>query len=107
MAESTGPSGGAGVRPSQADQLFGKIALKNNLVSEADLRKALTELPAGIDLASYLVSKGNVSEKHATAIRRKVEERLRRLESSVGQGVVASSSKRTIHASAGLPRQSV
>ena len=76
MAESTGPSGGAGVRPSQADQLFGKIALKNNLVTESDLRKALTEMPAGSDLATYLVSKGSVSEKHAGAIRRKVEERL-------------------------------
>ncbi len=76
MAESTGASGGAGIRPSQADQLFGKIALKNNLVTESDLRKALNELPAGSDLASYLVSKGSVTEKHASAISRKVQERL-------------------------------
>ena len=75
MSEATGASGGA-VRPSPADQLFGKIALKNNLVTEAALRQALTEMPGGTDLASYLVSKGAVSEKHATAIRQKVKERL-------------------------------
>jgi twitching motility protein PilT len=65
-----------GVRPSPADKLFGKIALKNKLITEELLRKSLAELPTGSDLASFLVSKGRVSEKHATQIRQKVEERL-------------------------------
>ncbi len=65
-----------GVRPSPADQLFGKIALKNNLLTEEQLLRSLSELPAGGDLASFLVEAGRVSEKHATQIRKRVEKRL-------------------------------
>ena len=66
----------SGVRPNPADQLFGRIALKNNLITEEQLRGALAELGPGEDLAGHLVARGQISEKHATAIRRKVEERL-------------------------------
>jgi len=76
MTESTGSSAGAGVRPSPGDQLFGKIALKNNLVSEADLRAALAKKPAGTSLADFLVQNGAIGEKHAQAITSKVRERL-------------------------------
>jgi len=75
----------SGVRPSPADQLFGKIALKNNLLTEDQLRQSIAELSAGSDLASTLVAKGLVSEKHATAIRQKVEERLAE-EPAAGEG---------------------
>ena len=58
------------------DQLFGKIALKNKLVSETQLKECLAivgETANGDDLAAVLLHKGYIGEKHAGAIRSKVD----------------------------------
>jgi len=73
MSEQAGMSD---VRPTRQDQMFGKIALKNNLLTEEQLSQSFSELPPGMNLGAFLVTKGRVSEKHASAIRRKVEQRL-------------------------------
>ncbi|MFN0057046.1 MAG: type IV pilus twitching motility protein PilT [Planctomycetota bacterium] len=66
----------APVQLSNADQMFLKIALKNNLVTQEQLRECTTLLQRGGtngDLADLLLAKGYVAENHIGAIRRKIE----------------------------------
>ncbi len=59
---------------SGVDQVFAKIALKNNLVTPEQIKECSALLEAqGGDLGSILQGKGYLSENHATAIRRKAE----------------------------------
>ena len=64
---------------SGVDQVFAKIALKNNLVTQEQIKECATILQDhGGDLGTVLQGKGYLSENHANAIRRKAE--------SVGSG---------------------
>ena len=67
---------GTADRPSSEAAMFGRIALKNQLVGEADLRRVMSSLPRGSDLGTALVAEGLISAKHAEAISQKVSQRL-------------------------------
>lgn len=56
--------------------MFGRIVLKNKLVDEAALKKVMAGLPEGGDLGETLVAKGLITAQHASAIQKKIEERL-------------------------------
>ena len=45
---------GTADRPSSEAAMFGRIALKNQLVGEADLRRVMSSLPRGSDLGTAL-----------------------------------------------------
>ena len=67
---------GTADRPSSEAAMFGRIALKNQLVGEADLRRVMSSLTGGSDLGKALVAEGLISAKHAEAISQKVSQRL-------------------------------
>ena len=73
------------------DQLFGKIALKNNLIDEAQLKEAmaLLEKGEGADLASILVAKGKVKEEIAA----KISAKAKQMAGSEGGGKAAPASR--------------
>jgi twitching motility protein PilT len=75
---------GTADRPSSEAAMFGRIALKNQLVGEADLRRVMSSLTRGSDLGKALVAEGLISAKHAEAISKKVAQRLE------GQSTAAS-----------------
>src|SRR6266542_2317503 len=56
--------------PTQEDVLFGKIAIKNRLASEAQVREciALLEKSNGDDLGKVLLKKGYISQAQYQAI---------------------------------------
>ncbi|MEC9476378.1 MAG: type IV pilus twitching motility protein PilT [Planctomycetota bacterium] len=66
---------GTAKRPSSDAAIFGRIVLKNQLVDDATLRKVISKLPEGGDLGQALVAEGLISEKHASAISKKIAER--------------------------------
>ncbi|MGE3165557.1 MAG: type IV pilus twitching motility protein PilT [Planctomycetota bacterium] len=68
-----------GARVSSKDQLFGRLALKNKLVTEEQIKECLGlvgQAGNGADLGSVLLNKGYIAENHERAIRKKVEERV-------------------------------
>ena len=68
---------GTADRPSSEAAMFGRIALKNQLVGEADLRRVMSNLTSGADLGQALVAEGLISAKHAEVISKKVAQRLK------------------------------
>ncbi|MCA8959177.1 MAG: PilT/PilU family type 4a pilus ATPase [Planctomycetes bacterium] len=70
---------------SSVDQVFARIALKNNLVTQEQVKECMALVAQGKgDLGAVLQSKGYLSENHVTAIRRKAD--------SVGSGGGGSAS---------------
>ncbi|MEM7260656.1 MAG: PilT/PilU family type 4a pilus ATPase [Planctomycetota bacterium] len=71
---------GSGSQLSGVDQVVAKIALKNGLVTQEQVKECagLLSQGGGADLAAVLQSKGYIKEQHATAMRKKAE--------SVGSG---------------------
>lgn len=86
-------------RPTSASTLFGKIALKNKLVDESQLRDVLSKLEEGGDLGEALVKEGIVSEAHARAIRKKVAEKIseKSADSSAGSAEAAVEVSESAH----------
>lgn len=71
---------GGGSKVSTKDQMFGRLALKNKLISEEQLKECLAlvkNADNGTDLGAVLLSKGYIGENHERAIRKKVDERAR------------------------------
>ncbi len=74
---------------SSTDQIFGRIAIKNNLISQEQLQECVAILEQGNgdkDLAGILVGKGYLSESHVGAIRRRVEKMAQEKERPRKQG---------------------
>ncbi len=67
----------SGARASSKDQLFGRIAAKNQLITESQLKECLALLENGSgtqDLSRILIEKGYISSENATRIAGKVEQ---------------------------------
>lgn len=66
---------GTGPAISGRDQTLAKIAIKNNLVTQEQVREciALAQKNAGVDLGTILLKKGYLSENHLAAITKKLD----------------------------------
>ena len=92
---------------SARDQRFGKIVLKNNLVSEAQLREclALLEKSSGkADLPAVLVAKGYLAEDMARKVLAKIQEQGSTQSAGGGGGAAAAQGARLEAARAGAGR---
>ncbi|MCI0651329.1 MAG: type IV pilus twitching motility protein PilT [Planctomycetes bacterium] len=69
-------AGNEATRNSAGDQIFGKIAVKNQLLSEAQLKECVALLEQGDagDLAKMVVSKGFMTAEMAAKVRSKAEQ---------------------------------
>ncbi|MDE0957543.1 MAG: PilT/PilU family type 4a pilus ATPase [Planctomycetota bacterium] len=86
---------GTADRPSSEAAMFGRIALKNQLVGEADLRRVMSSLTGGSDLGKALVAEGLISAKHAEAISQKVSQRLEGQSTAASAGDAGSPAQAT------------